>query len=171
MSQEAPWSIQPLTSARERSAFSSGEPSLDRYLHQKAGQDIRRDVARVYVCVSPSAPARIAGYYTLSAASIERATLPEQRAKRLPPYPVPAALLGRLAVASSAQGKGLGGLLLADALQRIDDSSRALAIHALIVDALNEAAAAFYRRHGFQPFPNTSLRLFLPLETYRRGGS
>ena len=107
-------------------------------------------------------PSRIAGYYTLASASLWLADLPTSLSKKLPRCPtVPAIRMGRLAVDQSYQGQGLGGALLADALDR---AARAeIAAYALMVDAKDEAAAAFYRHHGFIALPDTPLSLFLPL--------
>lgn len=113
-------------------------------------------------------PESIAGYYSLSAARFSRESLPEEIARRLPRYPVPAAILGRLAVARACQRRGLGGFLLADAGARVLEASKALAVFALVVDAKNERAATFYERYGFKQFPDAPGRLFLPLETLAR---
>ncbi len=83
--------------------------------------------------------------------------------KRLPHYPVPAAILGRLAVDRRYQGRGLGALMLADAIKRLVRASESLAIYALIADAKNDGAKAFYEHFGFQAFPDASMRLFMPL--------
>ena len=90
-----------------------------------------------------------------------------QLIKKLPRYPVvPGALLGRLAVARTQQGLGLGGVLLADALKR---SARAeMGVFAMVVDAENEAAQRFYEHHGFTHLPGASRRLFLPIDTALR---
>lgn len=74
-------------------------------------------------------------------------------------------LLGRLAVAESHQGMGLGSILLADALQRIAQASQVMAVYAVVVDALNDQAAEFYRQFGFIPMPSQPLKLFLPMES------
>jgi GNAT superfamily N-acetyltransferase len=110
----------------------------------------------------------VRGYYSLSAASFQRDSLPAEQAKRLPRYPVPAALLGRLAVDEGMKGKGLGAFLLMDALNRLLLATQTLAIHALAVDAKDEAAAAFYRKYGFIAFPADARRLFLPMATIRK---
>jgi ribosomal protein S18 acetylase RimI-like enzyme len=107
----------------------------------------------------------IAGYYTLSAASFARQQLPEAVAKRLPHYPVPAAILGRLAVDLRYQGRGLGELMLADAIKRVLRASETLAVHAIVVDAKNDRAKAFYERYGFVAFVDAPDRLSLPLES------
>ncbi len=107
---------------------------------------------------------RIAGYYTLASASLLLADLPADTRKKLPRYPtVPAVRMGRLAVDQVYQGQGLGGALLADALDR---AARAeIAAYALLVDAKDDAAAAFYQHHGFIALPDSPLTLFLPLAT------
>ncbi len=161
--------IEPLGSRHDRAAFSCGEPALDSYLQRQASQDIRRRVAQVFVALG-DAPETIAGYYSLSAASFERDALPPALAKRLPHYPVPAAILGRLAVDREHQGRGLGEILLLDALRRVIRASASLAIHAVVVDAKNNGAAAFYARYGFQAFNSEQRRLFLPLETFGKLG-
>ena len=86
----------------------------------------------------------------------------------MPHYPIPAVLLGRLAVDRSVQGKGLGEFLLVDALKRVAAASQTIGVHAVLVDALHEAAAAFYAAYGFVPLVDRPLTLFLPLATVRR---
>jgi GNAT superfamily N-acetyltransferase len=151
----------------DRTSFSCGAAELDRYIRDLASQDVKRDISRVFVAVEVGANT-IAGYYTLSATSYQKDALPAEQAKRLPHYPVPAALLGRLAVDRSFKGRGLGAHLLMDALDRVLIATQALAVHALIVDARDEAAMAFYRKYGFIPFKDEALRLFLPMATIRQ---
>lgn len=164
----SPWQIAPLNSkVHDRAAFSCGAPELDHYIREHASQDVKRDVARVFVATLAEA-LTVCGYYSLSATSFQRDNLPADQAKRLPRYPVPAALLGRLAVDDSMKGKGLGAFLLMDALNRILLATQTLAVHAVIVDAKDDAAAAFYRKYGFIPFTGEGRRLFLPMATIRR---
>lgn len=164
------WQIAALGPDHDRQAFDCGQPALNTYLQRQASQDVRRRIAQVFVAASPDLTSRIAGYYSLSAASFERRDLPAEAAKRLPHYPVPAALLGRLAIDQAVQGQGLGELLLLDALHRVLRASAALAVHAMVVDAKDAGAAAFYARYGFVAFPSQPLRLFLPMETVARLG-
>ena len=105
----------------------------------------------------------ILGFYTLSAQSIDLASLPEQLSRKLPRHPVPCALIGRLAVDRSAHRRGLGRMLLADAVKRTVAAGDAVAMHALIVDAANDDAKRFYERFGFVPPTDDPMRLFLPL--------
>jgi len=116
------------------------------------------------------APRKIAGHYSLSAASFEKDELPPAQAKRLPHYPVPAAILGRLAVDRERQRQGLGETLLLDAIHRVVRASATLAVYAIIVDAKNERAMTFYGRYGFRAFTSAPRRLFLPLETFEKLG-
>lgn len=163
------WEIIALDSkAHDRAAFSCGAPELDRYIREHASQDVKRDVARVFVAVQAGAPTVVCGYDSLSAASFQRDSLPANQAKRLPRYPVPGVLLGRLAVDESKRGQGLGAFLLMDALYRVLLATQTLAVHAVIVDARDDTAAAFYRKYGFIPFNDHKRRLFLPMATIRR---
>ena len=164
---EAPLTVEPLASHHDRASFSCGEPSPDRYIRRQASQDARRRVARVFVA-SGEPPGRVAGYYTLSAASFERDDLPAEVAKRLPHYPVPAAVVGRLAVDLRSQGSGLGEVLLLDAIRRVVRAGDTIGVYAVVVDALHDRASAFYERYGFLPFPSRPLRLYLPLRTFEQ---
>ena len=161
----APFRLVPLDPGHDRAAFNSDSQPLNRYLREQVSQDVRRRVAACFVALADGP--RIAGYYTLASASLLLADLPASTGKKLPRYPtVPAVRMGRLAVDQAFQGQGLGGVLLADALDRAAPS--AMAAFALVVDAKDEAAAAFYQHHGFMPLPDSPLTLFLPLATVRR---
>jgi GNAT superfamily N-acetyltransferase len=155
--------VEPLSGDHDRSQFRSGSHALDRYFREQASQDIKRRIATCFVAVDVTA-GDVAGYYTLTATGVALNALPPETARKLPRYPVvPAALLGRLAVASHYQGQGLGGILLADALMR---AARAeLGIFAMLVDAKDEAAQRFYEHYGFTPLPGETRRLCLPIAT------
>lgn len=158
----APFRLAPLDAAHDRVPFASGSEPLDRYLREQVTQDVRRRVAACFVALADES--RIAGYYTLASASLLLADLPATTAKKLPRYPtVPTVRMGRLAVDQAFKGQGLGGALLADALDRAARSE--IAAYALMVDAKDEAAAVFYRHHGFIALPDSPLAMFLPLET------
>jgi ribosomal protein S18 acetylase RimI-like enzyme len=161
--------IEPLGSHHDRASFSCGEPALDSYLLRQASQDVRWRVAPVFVARG-DAPGKIAGYYSLSAASFEKDDLAPALAKRLLHYPVPAAILGRLAVDREQQSRRLGETLLLDAVRRVVRASTALAVYAIVVDAKNDRAMAFYERYGFRAFASEPRRLFLPLETFEKLG-
>lgn len=160
--------ITPLDKRHDRKNFDCGEATLNGYLSRYANQDIRRRVSRVFVASAPTEPQRIIGYYSLSAGSLAAADLPEEFRRRLPRYPVPVALVGRLAVDRSYHGQGFGAVLIADALQRIALAGQVMAVYAAVVDALDESAAAFYRQFGFISLPSQPLKLFLPMDTVTR---
>ena len=157
--------ITSLGKQHDRKLFDCGERSLNQYLQRYATQDIKRRVNRVFVATPPDEPKHIIGYYGLSAGSLDAVELPEALQRRLPKYPVPIVLLGRLAIAKSYQRKGLGSILLADALQRIAQASQVMAVYAVVVDALNDRAAEFYKQFGFIPLPSQPLKLFLPMDS------
>jgi len=157
--------ITPLGREHERESFGCGERSLDQYLHHFASQDIKRRLNRVFVTAPTKVPCLVAGFYSLSAGSLTATDLPDKLQRRLPRYPVPVVLLGRLAVAESHQSKGLGSILIADALQRIAQANQVMAVYAVVVDALHDRAAAFYRQFGFTPLPSQPLKLFLPMNS------
>lgn len=158
--------VEPLHDQHHRQAFACGVAPLERYLREQARQDVRKRAALCYVACEEEERARIAGFYTLSAGGVALGELPEAVAKRLPRYPlVPVARLGRLAVDLAYQGRKLGAALLWDALQR---AARAeIAVFAMIVDAKDEAAVAFYRHHGFMAFGGDARQLMLPLANLR----
>ena len=149
------FTIGALARHHQRSRFRCGSDALDRYLRRQALQDARRNVSRVFVAV-PDALEEIAGCYTLSAGSVERETLTESAMKRLPRYPVPVALLGRLGVHRRWGGQGLGPALLIDALRRVLHASHVLAVCAVVVEAKDERAQALYEHFGFIALPGGS---------------
>lgn len=111
------WSIERLAAKHDRTGFCCGKQSLDDFLARYVSQYEKRNVGRTYVLVRDGEP-KVYGYFTLAAADIEVADLPPELAKKLPKHPIPALLLGRLAVDQSVRGQGLGGLLLKEALVR-----------------------------------------------------
>ena len=165
MSKRAELIIAPLTASHDRAGFHCGVAALDDYLHKQAGQDVKRRVSRVFVATTTQQPDVIKGYYTLSSLSIESDQIPQKLARKLPRHPLPAALLGRLAVSQDAQGSGVGGLLLADAIKRTLAVSSEIAIYALIVDLIDDQVRDFYQQYGFLPLDSGGRRLFLPLHS------
>jgi ribosomal protein S18 acetylase RimI-like enzyme len=160
--------IEVLASEHDCEPFSCGVEALDRYLKKQAMQDVRRRASACYVALD--AEGKIAGFYTLAAAGIPLADMPAALARRLPRYPsVPVARLGRLAVDQTYRGRGLGGALLWDAVSRSAQSE--IAVFALVVDAKDDEAAAFYSHHGFVSYGSQPKQLLLPLtsKTLREG--
>ncbi|WP_153109255.1 GNAT family N-acetyltransferase [Propionivibrio limicola] len=158
--------IRPLDKAVDTTAFQCGQPSLDEYIRRYASQDARRNVARVFVATPASDDSHLAGFFTLSAGSIACTELPEALAKKLPRYPVPVALIGRLAVDVGFQGKGLGSILLVDACQKVANASAVLAMAGIVVEAKDDSTASFYQHFGFQHLPGSPTRLLLPAAAF-----
>ena len=154
--------IEPLGPNYDRAAFSCGNPALDRYLRQQAGQDLKRNLAAVFIVTADGKS--VAGFYTLSAESILAVDLPFEFGKKMPRFPLPVTLLGRMAVAQSLQGQGLGEFLLLDALARASSASRQVASWAVVVDT-KAGAREFYLIYGFIPLESDTDRLFYPLKT------
>lgn len=147
--------------------FSCGEAPLDRWLIAYAGQNQRRNAARTFVTAEPDG--RVAGYYTLVAAQVEHDQATSTARQGLSPHlPIPVALIARLAVTAQHQGTGIGRSLLLDALQRVLRASDQLAIRAVAVDALDDRAASFYRRFGFESSPLAPRTLMISLDVVRR---
>lgn len=160
----APFRVVPLCAEHARDRFNCGSEPLNRYFQQQVTQDVRRRVAACFVALASEQA--VVGYYTLASASVLLTDLPASVRKKLPRYPtVPAVRMGRLAVDVALHGQGLGAALLADALARAGRAD--IACYALIVDAKDTAAAAFYRHHGLLVLPDTPLTLFIPLATVR----
>ncbi|OGQ78415.1 MAG: GNAT family N-acetyltransferase [Deltaproteobacteria bacterium RIFCSPLOWO2_12_FULL_60_19] len=163
-SEPSSWRVEPLARHHDRAAFSCGNDSLDHYLKEQAGQDMRRRVAAPFVLVSTH-PNIILGYYTLSSFGIDLGDLPLDVAKKLPAYPVvPVTLLGRLAVDQRYREQALGEFLLLNALHRAYAQSSQIAA-AAVVDAIDDPARRFYQHFDFLPFPDKPNRLFLPMKT------
>jgi predicted N-acetyltransferase YhbS len=124
----------------------------------------KNDTARIgKTVVALDEAGRIAGYITLSNAQIERNKLPET--VKLPRYPVPALLIGKLAVDKTMHGKGIGSWLLCKAFEKAIQIAAISAVYAVIVDAIDDSAKNFYLKYGFVPLRDNELSLFLPLET------
>ena len=154
--------VEPLHARHDRAAFCCGIPELDSYLQRQARQDVERDLAVVFV-LTPDGET-VAGFYTLSAHSIQAADLPENVAKKLPKFPLPVTLLGRMAVSNTRHRQGLGEFLLMHALERAWIASEQVASWAVVVDA-KAGAREFYLRYDFLPLPSNPNRLFLPMRT------
>ena len=132
-------------------------------MQSQARQDAEKGVAAAFVLTQPPA-LRVLGYYTLSASRVNASELPDTLAKRLPRYPqLPVTLLGRLAVDAQMSGKGMGQFLLLNALHRCLDAAANIAAMAVVVDAKDDVAEAFYRHHGFVPLQQRPRRLYLSM--------
>lgn len=157
--------ITELNPRHDRAGFDCGEPALNQFLQRLARQQATRDFSKTYVACAPDA-SQILGFYAISSGSIDFAHWPPTL--RLPRYPVPVARLGRLAVDVRAQGQGIGAVLLSHAVSLAVMLAEHIGLYALVVDAKDDAVAAFYLRHGFARFPDRPLTLFLTLDVARQ---
>ncbi|MHB1189022.1 GNAT family N-acetyltransferase [Thiobacillus sp.] len=152
--------VRPLTGSHDRQAFDCGRAELNDWLRQVARQHQDKGLSKTFVAALEDAPDRICGYYALTLAELENRHLPEAWRKKLPRR-LPGVRLGRLAVDGQYQGKGLGELLLIDALTRTRRIVTEAGGVGLFVDAIDEQAAGYCRRFGFVASPDNSLLLFL----------
>ena len=159
--------IRPLDASIDTASFKCGSESLNVYIRRYASQDVRRNIARVFVATSENNARQPAGFYTLSAGSVSCTSLPATLARKLPRYPVPVALIGRLAVDRQFQGKGLGAILLADACMKVAQASSVLAVAGIIVEAKDSNAVAFYEHFGFIHVPGRTDRMLLPAAAFQ----
>jgi GNAT superfamily N-acetyltransferase len=150
-------------SVHDREGFECGVPALNDYIRRFADQHRRRGISSVFVLTDSAWPEHILGYYTLSAAEVDGERLAPTDRKKLPRYPVPCFRMGRLACRSDQQGRVVGKLLVGCAVDRCLSARQQVAAYALVVDAKDDAAAAFYRHFGFSPLMDAKLALYLPL--------
>lgn len=156
--------ITPLTGKHDRSGFDCGRQELNSWLQQVARQHQDKGLSKTFVAVRDDEPARVFGYYALTLAELERSHLPDSWRKKLPRR-IPGVRLGRLATDRSVQGKGLGELLLVDALSRAQRIYTEAGGIGLFVDAIDENAARYYLRFGFGAAPDNPLLLFFPVNS------
>lgn len=156
--------IAPLGKQHHRGDFSSGQPDIDDWFRQRASQDERRNIARVFVAVDDAIG--VIGFYSLSSFTLALDDLPIELSGKLPRYDaIPAALIGRLARDLRVYGQGIGELLLADAVRRILGAAQSIAVFAIVVDAKDVRAAAFYKAFGFRSFAANPNRLYMLTST------
>lgn len=159
------WQEVALSKAHDRNSFDCGEPALDDYLQRFARQNHESGGAKTFVAVEESVPKTILGFYTLSPASIDYARAPDIVRRGLGRYDVPVFRLGRLAVATSVQGRGLGGGLLLAAGRRCLAVSAEVGGVALLIDAKSDRAAAWYEGYGAVRLADAPQTLVLSLRT------
>jgi GNAT superfamily N-acetyltransferase len=157
------------TDRHDVTSFSCGNELLDRWLVRYAGQNQRRDAARTFVAASDDW--RVYGYYTLVAGQLEHHEATAETSKRLSGrFPIPVAILARLAVDAGRQNHGIGAALLNDALMRVVRASEQVAIRAVVVHAVDHDAATFYERFGFRALTATPTTLMTTLDVLHRAG-
>lgn len=152
------------TKKQNRSNFTCGVKDLDTYLINYVSQDIKRNLSVCYVNLDNEK--NILGYYTLSSSSIDKDTLDSRYSNKIPYETIPVTLLGRLAISTTCQGKGIGKLLLIDALKRVYELSKSIASYAVIVDPINNEAKEFYEKYGFIELD--SGRMFFPVKSIKK---
>jgi GNAT superfamily N-acetyltransferase len=149
----------PLSTAHLLGEFSSGMVSLDDWLKRRARGNQISGASRTYVVAEE---ARVLGYYCLASGALALSDAPGGL-KRNMPDPIPMAILGRLAVDHTWQGRGLGAALLRDAVERTQAAGAILGIRGLLVHALSDEAKAFYEYHGFVSSPSRPMTLVMSL--------
>jgi GNAT superfamily N-acetyltransferase len=156
---------EPLDAKHQRDSFRCGKNLLDNYFWTQAKQDVKRKLSVCFVLLDKNS-GKISGYYTLSSNSISNDLIPESFKKKLPKsyVSIPTILLGRLAIDKDFQGKGIGKLLLIDALKRCFYLSKSIGTFAVIVDPLDIDAEKFYKKYGFIKLPDSG-KMFLPIKT------
>jgi GNAT superfamily N-acetyltransferase len=154
---------QRITSAHDLSKFESGEPDLDNWLMRRALANEVAHASRTYVVCDGT---RVVGFYSLANGAVQRSIAPKPVSRNMPD-PIPAMVLGRLAVDRDYQGKGIGGALLADALKRVLQAADIAGIKLVLVHAISEDARRFYEAKGFLASPTEPRTLCLPIATIR----
>ena len=152
----------------ELNEFDCGIPEMNIYLSRYAVRNTKKRIGNTFVAISGENPQKPLGYYTVSMGQILFEELPESMSKGLPRYPIPSFRIEKLAVDSSMQGKGLGELLLENALKKALQVSSDVAVYCILVDALNQKAKDFYLKYSFLPLNNSDLTLYLPLDTLKQ---
>ena len=156
------------TTHHDVSKFESGNEALDRWLHRYAGQSERRDAARTFLIADAGV---VIGYYALLAGELDHGqATPQTRQGMSRHYPIPVAVLARLAVDHRHQHRGLGAALLRDALRRVTLASEQLAVRAVVVHAIDERAERFYQHFGFRSLSATPRTLMVTLAELRAAG-
>lgn len=156
--------VEELDSKRhDRIGFDCGNEILNRYLKSLATQHRLKAIATTFVLIDPDQPMHILGYYTLSAATLSLERLTDADRKGLPTYPVPAVRIGRLAGSLGVRGQGLGEVLLQNAIKRILQARSTIGVYAVVVEAKDSSAEAFYLKYGFRMCDAKSRQLYLPL--------
>lgn len=150
----------PLTPRHDLLNFRCGKPALDDWLRQRALRN-EGTAGRTYVVCTGGT---VVAYYCLATASTRHSDTPG-RLRRNMPDPVPMLVIARLAVNGAHQGRRLGSALLRDALHRAAAAHRLIGFRALVVQAKDDEATAFYGQYGFREHPSGTRTLFLPIES------
>jgi len=158
--------LERLAETHDVGGFRSGNAELDGWLQRHGLAAQQMDSARTFLLTRTG---RVAGNFSLTMGSVLRADAPARLVRGFPAYPVGAVLIARLAVDQRDQGHGLGSLLLAEALRKAVTAGESAAARLVVVDAIDDAAVAFYERHGFIAVPGHPLRLYRRMKDVRAG--
>lgn len=158
-------SLVAVTRSLAKSSFDCGYPQLNEFLRRYAVKNDKLSIGKTFLALTDDH--KLAGYFTVSTAQIAAESLPEQTRAKLPRYPVPAFRIGKLAVDHRFQGAGVGRWLLTQAFYKAVEVSQNAAVFAVLVDAIDEKAEAFYLKYGFTPFDEHPRTLFLPIATIK----
>lgn len=155
----------PLDKLQDRASFDCGVEPLNDYLQKYALQNQKKDAARTYIIADEED--RIIGYYTLVFGSVSIDETTPEISAGLGKYPIPVILPARLAIDKNQKGKGLGKILMRDALLRAVSASEIAGLRAFLVHAKDESTKAFYEKFGFQPSPYNKFHLYLKMSDIR----
>ncbi len=154
-----------LTADHDLSGFQCGEERLDSWLRDHALASQRADIARTYLMLEDE---RVVAYMSLTTGSIRPRSAPRRYSRGMPRHPLPTILIARLAVDRRYQGNRVGSRLLAEALRRAVQASDVVAARLVVVDAIDDRVAVFYRRWGFIDVPENPRQLFRKISDIRR---
>ena len=159
--------IELLDKKHNRKDFDCGKELLNDYLKTQARQDVKRKLSACFVLVDSETKV-IQGYYTLSNNSIPLSSFSEQIRKKLPKSynSISTTLLGRLAIDKKYQGKGIGKILLIDALKRSYGISNEIGSFGIIVDPIDDEAKGFYQKYDFIELPDSG-KMFIATQTLK----
>ena len=160
------WREEPIAKAHERRSFDCGDADMNDFLQRYARQSHERDASKTFCAIDEAAPNRILGFYTITPASVDYATVPSAMTRGLGQHEVPGFRLARLATDLRIAGRGLGGQLLAAAALRCLRIADAAGGRLLIIDAKNDRAAAWYADFGAEALADKPLTLVMPLATF-----
>lgn len=161
------WKIERLSTVHNIANFDCGEPTLNSFLQKHALNNDRVGLGRTFVAVD-AGQTRVLGYFTVSTGSVTFNSIPDHARKRLPRYPIPTVHIGRLAVDTLSQGKGLGEALLVEALCKAGAAATSVGVYAVDLIALNDRAKRFYAKYGFIEMLNDAFHMFLPIGAARK---
>lgn len=156
--------VELLDKSHRREQFDCGSQALNQFLRQTARQHVQKGISRTFVLIDSDCPQEIIGFFTLSLCEIRLEKLPPSLAKKYPSR-VPGVKLARLAVAKNWQRRGIGEILMVEAMQRSLLVAENAGGIGLFVDAKDEGAKTYYSRYGFVSLEHSPLEMFLPLST------